>query len=118
MRKDQLIEETQEDIEPAEALDVETDDPEASTMLGAIEREPSEGEQAEGPVVKGPAGRSEDQSMALESLYVRSFGERALLNRQEEIALAKGLDQGTRGIRVALRETMVFAGRMRKSDKR
>ena len=118
MRKDQLIEETQEDIEPAEALDMETDDPEASTMLGAIEREPSEGEQAEGPVVKGPAGRSEAQSMALESLYFRSFGERALLNRQEEIALAKGLDQGTRGIRVALREAMVFAGRMRKSDKR
>lgn len=120
MRKDQLIEEPQEDIEPAEALDVETDDPEASNMLGVIGREPSEAEPSEEPepVVKGPAGRTEDPSMALESLYFRSFGERKLLNRDEEITLAKGLDRGTRGIRVALREAVVFAARMRKTETR
>ena len=120
MKKDQWIEEPQEDIESADALDVETDDPEASTMLGAIGRAPGEAEPGEEqePVVKGPAGRSEDQSMALESLYFRSFGERALLNRQEEITLAKGLDQGTRGIRLALRETVLFAARMRKTERR
>jgi len=120
MRKDQLIDEPQEDIEPAEALDVETDDPEASNMLRVIGREPGEVEPTEEPepVVKGPAGRSEDQSMALESLYFRSFGERKLLSRDEEITLAKGLDRGTRGIRVALREAVVFAARMRKTDRR
>jgi len=118
MRKEQTIDEQQEEIEQVEPLELETDDPEASDMLGVIGREPNgvSAEEPEESVVKRPAARSEDHSMALESLYFRSFGERALLNRAEEIALAKGLDQGTRGIRTALREAVRFATRMRKTE--
>ncbi|HBH82154.1 MAG TPA: hypothetical protein DDY39_20180, partial [Nitrospira sp.] len=39
-----------------------------------------------------------------ESLYFRSFGERGLLSREEEILIAKRVDQGTRRIRAALRQ--------------
>ncbi|MFM8552382.1 MAG: RNA polymerase sigma factor RpoD/SigA [Nitrospiraceae bacterium] len=118
MKKDQLIDESEEVVESAEARHVDTDDSEASTMLGAIGREPGEAEPSAEPVVNGPAGRTDDQSMALESLYFRSFGERKLLSRDEEIVIAKRLDQGTRGIRTALRDVMAFAARMRQTDRR
>ena len=51
----------------------------------------------------------------LESLYFRSFGERALLTREEEIALAKLVDEGTRRIRQALRQALTVLARSKQT---
>ena len=119
MKKDNLIEdgnqERENDREPAETLDLETDDSGASDLLEVIERGGTRSATAREKVVK--TARQEDHSMALESLYFRSFGERPLLNRQEEVELAKGIDQGTRGIRVTLKEALGVAAQIKKSDR-
>jgi RNA polymerase primary sigma factor len=52
----------------------------------------------------------------LESLYFRSFGERALLTREEEVALAKKIDNGTSVIRRALRHAIRVFPRLKRSD--
>ena len=100
------------------ALEVETDDLEASDILELIERDST------GGTTKGRQARSDREAsaasdsgyFALESVYFRSFGERPLLNKQEEVALAKRIDQGTRTIRHVLRDAVALASRMRKSD--
>jgi RNA polymerase primary sigma factor len=51
----------------------------------------------------------------LESLYFRSFGERELLTRDEEVAVAKQVDQGTRRIRVALRHVVYILARSKRT---
>ena len=51
----------------------------------------------------------------LESLYFRSFGERPLLTRDEEIALAKQVDEGTRRIRQALRQAITVLARSKRT---
>jgi len=52
----------------------------------------------------------------LESLYFRSFGERALLTREEEVELAKKIDSGTSTIRKALRHAIRAFSRLKRSD--
>jgi RNA polymerase primary sigma factor len=118
MKKENLIEEVKEDtVEPLETPELEADDAAASDLLEEIER----GETSRSTV--GGRGESErpspydDSSMALESLYFRSFGRRSLLNRDEEVALAKRIDRGTRGIRLVLREVVRIAQQMKKSEK-
>ena len=116
MKKDNFIGESQEpEREQNDALDPQTDDSEASDLLEIIERDrpqaAPEKSEAEAAV------RQADTSMALESLYFRSFGERPLLNREEEVALAKRIDQGTRGIRLALKEVLRVAARMKKNER-
>jgi len=95
--------------------DVDTDDSEASDALEVIERETEpETETAE----KAPATMRTSQGASpflLESLYFRSFGERALLTREEEIALAKRVDEGTRRIRIALRHTLKVLARSKRT---
>src|SRR5579885_844976 len=115
MRKEEQLEFEQE--EPV-VLDPEADDSEASDILELIERESAESEEVEAPETPAAAQKEkvEDESFALESLYFRSFGERPLLTRDEEVALAKRIDQGTRAIRAALREAVTMAGRMRKDE--
>src|SRR5690349_15065694 len=99
--------------------DPEADDAEASDILELIERESSEA--VEAPEEAAPAqAKTKDrdtEAVALESLYFRSFGERPLLNRAEEVALAKRIDQGSRAIRAALRESVSTAGKMRKDER-
>src|SRR5574337_383637 len=82
--------------------DVDTDDSDASDVLEVIGRN---GAPETAPEEAAPAKMRTSQGASpflLESLYFRSFGERALLTRAEEIALAKRVDEGTRRIRVAL----------------
>lgn len=96
------------------ALHLETDDPEASDLLEIIERK------AEAPRFgqKGVSTPAKDEGpLPLELLYFRSFGERPLLTKEQEIELAKQIDAGTRGIRKALQEAEKLAGRMRKTEK-
>jgi len=104
--KDEVVEVTQDQAPP---LDLETDDSEASDILELIERN-SAGEadipETPAPVAKDRYAGKEEGSLALESLYFRSFGNRPLLNREEEIAIAKRIDQGSRSVRDALREAL------------
>lgn len=120
MRKDR--DEMTVDTQPAQkhpgALELETDDPEASDILELIERDST------GVTAKGRDALSDQETQsgidsgyfALESVYFRSFGERPLLNKQQEVALAKPIDQGTRSIRRTLRDAVGLASRMRKSE--
>ena len=101
-----------EDLREAEHIDgqavtadVDTDDSDASDAIEAIGREADidvepESTEAASATLKTSPGAS---PFLLESLYFRSFGERPLLTREEEIVLAKRLDEGSRRIRVALR---------------
>jgi RNA polymerase primary sigma factor len=97
--------------------DVDTDDSDASDAIEAIGREaevdaePVE-KDMEAATLKTSPGAS---PFLLESLYFRSFGERALLTREEEITLAKRLDEGSRRIRVALREALKVMARAKRS---
>ncbi len=85
--------------------DVDADDAKASGMLGMISREAEESGSAEKtqPLMRTSRGAS---PFLLEALYFRSFGDRGLLTREEETAIAKRVDHGTRRIRVALRQAI------------
>lgn len=101
----------------ATSADVDTDDSDASDTLEAIGREAEvdvepEPKEMEPAALKTSPGAS---PFLLESLYFRSFGERALLTREEEIALAKRLDEGSRRIRVALRTTLKVMARAKRT---
>jgi RNA polymerase primary sigma factor len=98
------------------AKDVDADDPEASDLLDAISRDSSEEDQPEEPtktVTRTPASGG---PFLLESLYFRSFGERALLTREEEVELAKKIDDGTSTIRKTLRQAIQVFSRLKHSD--
>jgi RNA polymerase primary sigma factor len=98
------------------ATEVDADDPQASGILEIIGRDGGKDsaaqEESRGPAMRTSQGAS---PFLLESLYFRSFGERALLTREEEIAIAKRVDQGTRRIRVALRQAVKILGRAKRA---
>lgn len=94
------------DVQKAFVPDVDADDAKASGMLGMIVREEAEESTAD---EKSQAALQTNQGTSpflLETLYFRSFGERGLLTREEETAIAKRVDQGTRRIRTALRQAV------------
>ena len=107
----------QDDTEPsvAVAVDPDADDPEASTLLDSIAQDDQPEVDPEAQTPERPS-RSAASPFLLESLYFRSFGERALLERDEEIALAKQLDLGTRQIRQVLQQAVKFCGRLKRTD--
>ena len=82
--------------------DVDADDPEASDLLDVIGRDTSGEEQPEEPTKAVTHTAVGGGPFMLESLYFRSFGERALLTREEEVELAKKIDYGTSTIRNAM----------------
>lgn len=88
------------------AKDVDEDDPEASDLLDVIGKDTAEEEQPEEPVKTATRAAASGGPFMLESLYFRSFGERALLTREEEVELAKKIDVGTSTIRRTLRQTL------------
>jgi RNA polymerase primary sigma factor len=99
-------EEVDEQDETTVLPDVDADDSQASGILEVIGRDNTQQSLADEkaqPAMRTSQGAS---PFLLESLYFRSFGERALLTREEEVALAKRVDEGTRRIRVALRHAI------------
>lgn len=102
--KEELRVEEEIDVQQKFVSDVDADDARASGMLGRIGRSAGEGSRSKGK--SRPAMRTSQAAspFLLESLYFRSFGERGLLSREEEILIAKRVDQGTRRIRAALRQ--------------
>ena len=76
------------EIQKAFVPDVDADDAKASGMLGMISREADEAgsDEKPQPVMRTSRGAS---PFLLEALYFRSFGDRGLLTREEETAIAK-----------------------------
>ena len=107
----------QDDTDPTVTVEVDpdADDAEASTLLDSIVQGDQPEADTEEAVPEKPL-RSASSPFLLESLYFRSFGERGLLEREEEIDLAKQLDLGTRQIRQTLHQAVkAFAG-LKRSD--
>jgi RNA polymerase primary sigma factor len=98
------------------AKDVDADDPEASDLLDVIGRGSSDEEHPEEPTKTVTRTSVSGGPFMLESLYFRSFGERALLTREEEVELAKKIDSGTTIIRKALRRAIQILLRLKRSD--
>ncbi len=115
MKKDDLLDENQEQTQ-ALARDPQSDDSEASDLLEIIERESRTSSSR--LKQKKPASSTSQSAgqLPLELLYFRSFGERALLTKDQEITLAKDIDQGTNEIRKVLKTAMGIASRMKKTD--
>jgi RNA polymerase primary sigma factor len=110
----------QDDITPsvAAAVDVDADDPDASNLLDSIAQGDQSATETESEeAVPEKPSRSASSPFLLESLYFRSFGERGLLERDEEIALAKQLDLGTRQIRQALQQAAKVCSRLKRTER-
>jgi len=82
--------------------DADADDAKASGMMEMIGRVDAEDSETGTKTAKSTRTINSSSPFLMESLYFRSFGERALLTRDEEIAIAKRVDHGTRRIRIAL----------------
>jgi len=101
-----------DDEKEVDEIDVDTDDPQASGLLKVIGREqPRESAQAEEGNRSSLRTSHGVSPFLMESLYFRSFGGRPLLTREEEIAIAKRIDQGTQHIRTALRRAVKVLAR-------
>lgn len=98
------------------AKDVDADDPEASGLLDVIGRDTSEEEESVVPAKAVTRTAVSGGPFMLESLYFRSFGERALLTREEEVELAKKIDRGTSTIRKALRRAIQAVPKLKRAD--
>jgi RNA polymerase primary sigma factor len=90
------------ELKSPELKDADTDHSEDSDLLDMIGRNSTEVESVQ--KAPKPIKRQIESSspFLLESLYFQSFGERALLTREEETALAKRIDQGSTMIRATL----------------
>lgn len=107
----------QDDTDPTVTVEVDpdADDAEASTLLDSIAQGDQPEAEAEEAVPEKPL-RSTSSPFLLESLYFRSFGERGLLERDEEIRLAKQLDLGTRQIRQTLQQAVKACAGVKRSE--
>jgi RNA polymerase primary sigma factor len=103
-------------LKSPEIKDVDADHSEDSDLLDMIGRD-SAGPQSTQESPK-PVKRDTESSspFLLESLYFQSFGERPLLTREEETALAKQIDQGSSTIRVTLRQAHQLLSRVKRSS--
>ena len=118
MKKDHVFEEQQQDRPRPFSPEQETDDPEASDLIELIERDSRrEATRKRDAASKTKTAQAQEGAIPLELLYFRSFGERPLLTKTEEVDLAKKVDIGTRGIRKTLQEAVGTASRMRKTEK-
>lgn len=109
-----LDEEKDQMINPG--IDPDADDPKASDLLEVITHD-AQATDRRNEQREAKAPRMADGPFLLESLYFRSFGERPLLAREEEIALAKQIDIGTRSVRMALRQAIKAGARLKRSDR-
>src|SRR5713226_3955525 len=98
--EDAVIEESDQDTLPY---------PVAKTLLAeAVEGSSAGDSQESGPTVANP--------VELEWLYFRSFGKRALLTREDEVALGKRIEQGDRQVRRALRAVLSITRGLRQTE--
>jgi RNA polymerase primary sigma factor len=115
--KDELIPNGDTENQDPVTKDLDADDAEASDLLDVIGRDSVDEEKEQERSTAKASVPPSNSPFLLESLYFRSFGERALLTREEEIALAKQIDYGTRTIRATLRQALQTLARVKRSDK-
>ncbi len=102
------------DIQTPIIPDVDADDAKASGMMEMISRGGTEDTEMDTKASSNQRVTHGSSPFLLESLYFRSFGERGLLTRDEEIAIAKRIDHGTQRIRLALGQAAkILAGSKR-----
>lgn len=115
--KDELIPNGDTENQDPVTKDLDADDAVASDLLDVIGRDSVDEEKEQERTTAKASDTPSNSPFLLESLYFRSFGERALLTREEEIALAKQIDYGTRTIRTTLRQALRTLVRIKRSDK-
>jgi len=117
MNNEELRSTDQVDEEDTTAVtpDVDADDSHASGLLEVIGRKNAQESGNEDKPVTAMRTSQGASPFLLESLYFRSFGEHALLTREQEVALAKKVDEGTRHIREALREGIKILTRSKRT---
>jgi RNA polymerase primary sigma factor len=104
------------ELKSPEVKDADADHSEDSDLLDMIGRGAVDTELSQ-ETPKSPKRQIESSSpFLLESLYFQSFGERPLLTREEETALAKRIDQGSSMIRATLRDAHRLLGRVKRSN--
>ena len=99
-----------------ETKDTNADHSEDSDLLDMIGRDSAETEPSQEVPEPVKHQAISDSPFLLESLYFQSFGERALLTREEETALAKRIDQGSNTIRTTLRHVHRLLSGVKRSD--
>ena len=114
--KDELIPNGDTEKQNQLMKDVDADDADASDLLDAIGRDSAEEEFERDRLSAKASDTPSNSPFLLESLYFRSFGERGLLTREEELALAKQIDQATRTIRATLQQALRLLARVKRSD--
>jgi RNA polymerase primary sigma factor len=104
------------ELKSPEIKEVDADHSEDSDLLDMIGRDSVDPQLSQEPP-KSPKRQIESSSpFLLESLYFQSFGERPLLTREEETALAKRIDQGSSTIRATLRDAYRLLSRVKRSE--
>lgn len=101
--KNDLFSADEPEKQSPEMKDTDTDHSEDSDLLDVIGRDSTEEKPSQDAIKPVKRQAIADGPFLLESLYFQSFGERALLTREEETALAKRIDQGSSTIRTTLR---------------
>ncbi|HEX9155675.1 MAG TPA: sigma-70 family RNA polymerase sigma factor [Nitrospira sp.] len=101
--KNDLFSADEPEKQSPEMKDADTDHSEDSDLLDVIGRDSTEEKPSQDAIKPVKRQAIADGPFLLESLYFQSFGERALLTREEETALAKRIDQGSSTIRTTLR---------------
>jgi RNA polymerase primary sigma factor len=104
------------ELKSPEMKDVDTDHSEDSDLLDMIGRDSVNSEVTPESPKSTRRQIVSSSPFLLESLYFQSFGERPLLTREEETALAKRIDQGSSTIRATLRHAHRLLSRVKRSD--
>ncbi|MDR4462733.1 MAG: sigma-70 family RNA polymerase sigma factor [Nitrospira sp.] len=112
--RDDHLRETEERTylsEQGESEEVYSDDPSSGALLNQIGRT-DEPHSSLGISSEDTVGAPDPQHrFALESLYFRSFRGITLLTSKEEIALARQIDEGTRCIKLALKQVTTLVSK-------
>ncbi|HSC57763.1 MAG TPA: sigma-70 family RNA polymerase sigma factor, partial [Nitrospira sp.] len=114
--KNDLFSADSPELKSPQVKDVDTDHSEDSDLLDMIGRDAVDPGVSQEPAKPTKRQIESSSPFLLESLYFQSFGERPLLTREEETALAKRIDQGSSVIRATLREAHRLLSRMKRSD--
>ena len=104
------------ELKSPEMKDVDADHSEDSDLLDMIGRDSVDQDLSKESPKSSKRQIESSSPFLLESLYFQSFGERPLLTREEETALAKRIDQGSSAIRATLLHAHRMLSRVKRSD--
>src|SRR2546427_10617852 len=100
-------------LEEDAVIEESDQDTRSSSMPEALLVEAVEGSSAADPQERAP---TEPILAELEWLYFQAFGAKALLTREDEVALGKRIEQGDRQVRRALRAVLSITRGLRQTE--